>query len=57
MQNEVKSATVKADGRKVNVYKLKSGKYNIFLGDDISLAKVTNQEHTEQFEETELTFN
>ncbi len=57
----VYSATVKADGRTVKVYKIKDkdpdGKtrYNIYFGDEISLEKVYAGSHNEQFTEDELT--
>jgi len=57
MENNVKTATVKKDGRKVKVYKLNTGKWNIYFGDDITLAKVYNNEHSEQFDESELKFD
>ncbi len=56
MEKNVLKATVKKDGRKVTVYKLKDGRYNIFLGESISLSKVENKEHSETFEENELVF-
>ncbi len=55
--DNVKSATVKKDGRKVKVYKLKSGGWNIFFGDDISLTKIDNKEHQETFKDDELVFD
>lgn len=50
--------TVIKDGRKIKVYKLKneSGRYNIYLGDSITIEKVSKQEHTETFDEKELKF-
>jgi len=53
MSNTVK-AKVKKDGRIIEVYKLNDGRYNIFLGDKISLEKVNRQEHTETFNADEL---
>lgn len=54
--NNVLSATVKKDGRKINVYKLTNGKYNIFLGEKLNMAKVEQKEHMETFEADELNF-
>lgn len=56
MSNKVLKAKVKKDGRIVNVYKLKDGRYNIFLGDSISFEKIERNEHEEIFEENELVF-
>lgn len=53
MSNTVK-AKVKKDGRIIEVYKLNDGRYNIFLGDKISIEKVSRQEHTETFNADEL---
>jgi len=55
MSNTVK-AKVKKDGRIIEVYKLNDGRYNIFLGDKISIEKVNRQEHTEVFNADELEF-
>lgn len=55
-------ATVKASGEQIKVYKLKREKeddeeiFNRFLGNDITLEKVENGLHTQQFKRNELTF-
>lgn len=56
MSNEVLKATVKATGKKIQVYKLRDGRYNRFLGDSLSIEKLDNQEHLQTFEEKELEF-
>ena len=55
MNNNVFEATVKKDGRKIKVYKLSNGKYNIFLGEELSMSKVEKKEHMETFDANELT--
>ncbi len=47
-------AKVKKDERIIEVYKLNDGRYNIFLGDKISMEKVNRQEHVETFNADEL---
>lgn len=54
MSNEVIKTKVKATGELVDVYKLKSGGYQIFLGDKISVAKITEGEHNRSFTHDEL---
>lgn len=56
MSNEVLKATVKATGKKIQVYKLRDGRYNRFLGDSLSIDKLEGKEHLETFEEKELEF-
>lgn len=56
MTNKILKAKVKKDGRVIEVYKLRDGRYNIFLGDKISLDKITKSEHTETFSADELEF-
>lgn len=55
-KTNTRKAKVKATGKEICVYKLKSGGWNIFLGDEISLPKVANNEHTQQFKDDELEF-
>ena len=57
-KNESKAinVTVKADGRKIQVYKLKDGRYNIYLGENISLDRINRGEHNETFNANELKF-
>lgn len=56
MSNEVLKATVKATGKKIQVYKLRDGRYNRFLGDSLSIEKLEDKEHLETFEGKELEF-
>lgn len=56
-KNEVLNAKVKADGRKIQVYKIKNTEtFNIYLGDKISMDRVTNGEHNETFTADQLEF-
>lgn len=53
----VLNVKVKADGRKIQVYKIKnSDDYNIYLGDGISMEKVAAGAHTETFKADQLEF-
>lgn len=54
MSNEILKAKVKKTGETIEVYKLKDGRYNIFLGDKISLEKIEAKEHMKTFDESEL---
>lgn len=55
-----RKAKVKGTDRIVTVYKLKNATgdkvWNIYLGDEISLPKITNKEHMETFSNSELEF-
>lgn len=54
MSNKVLKAKVKKDGREIQVYKLASGGYNIYLGDKLNLEKIEKKEHLETFTADEL---
>lgn len=61
--NPVLKAKVKGTDRIVDVYKLKNKKssdnqavYNIFLGDNLTMAAVEQKLHEEQFTEDQLQF-
>lgn len=56
METNVKNAKVKKDGRKIQVYKLKSGGWHIFLGEKLTMAAVEANKHSETFTEDELIF-
>lgn len=44
MSSNTINAKVKKDGRIIKVYKLNDCRYNIFLGDKISIEKVNNEQ-------------
>lgn len=57
MSNKILTVKVKKDGRTIEVYKLKDGRYSIFLGDKLTVEKLETGEHQETFNENELQFN
>lgn len=66
MSNNIMKAKVKkiglnqyrvgVDEEIIEVYKLKDGRYNVFLGDKISAAAVEKGEHMKTYSESELEF-
>lgn len=57
MSNKILTVKVKKDGRTIQVYKLRDGRYSIFLGDKLTVEKLETGEHQETFNENELQFN
>ena len=54
--NKTKKAKVKGTNRIIDVYKLKSGGWCIFLGDKLTMAAVEAQQHQETFTDDQLEF-
>ena len=56
MANEVHKVKVKETGAVIYVYKLKSGEYCRYFGEDISIDKVERKEHEQTFTYDQLEF-
>lgn len=55
-KGKIYKAIVKADKRQIEMYKLTTGGFNIYLGDNMNQTTVAAGTHMEQFKEEELTF-
>lgn len=54
---DVRTANVKGTNRTVQVYKLKQGnKWNIYLGDKLTMSAIEKKQHTETFTADQLEF-
>jgi hypothetical protein len=54
MNTDIFKAIVKATGKEIQVYKLKDGRYNRFLGDTLSIEKLDAKEHLQTFDASDL---
>jgi hypothetical protein len=54
MSNLILIAKIKKTGETIEVYKLRDGRYNKFLGDSISVSKLEAGEHMKTFDSSEL---
>jgi hypothetical protein len=54
MSNPAVKAFVKSTGKMIQVYRLNSGGYNRFLGENISVTSLDAKEHLQKFTDEEL---
>jgi len=52
--DNILNAKVRSTGETIQVFKLKDGRYNIYLGENITLEKIDNKEHMRVFEKDDL---
>jgi hypothetical protein len=54
MDNKVLKVKVKATNQVIAVYKLNDGRYNRYIGDNLSMENIKRDEHTQTFTKEEL---
>lgn len=54
MDNKVLKVKVKATNQVIAVYKLADGRYNRYMGDELSMESINRNEHTQTFTKEEL---
>lgn len=54
MDNKVLKVKVKATNQVIAVYKLSDGRYNRYMGDNLSMENIKRDEHTQTFTKEEL---